>query len=244
MTGVSQRFGDGPLVLQDISLSAQPGEIVTIIGPSGCGKTTLLRIIAGLIHTNEGRMEHAGPAVHPAYIFQDATLLPWSTVEQNIGLPLRLKGTPKSKRVRIVRQWAEKVGLQGALGYYPRELSGGMKMRVSIARALSLKPNLLLLDEPFGALDAITRNRLNEELLDLHADSRWTAFFVTHSVTEAVFLSHRIIILTNNPGRIAAVLENPLSFPRNNHVRESLAFQQKVAEATARLQEVLPHEPA
>lgn len=242
LTGIDKRFGDGPPVLSDVSFTAQPGEIVAIVGPSGCGKTTLLRIIAGLIQPAGGSLEHAGSDVNPAYIFQDATLLPWATVEENIALPLRLAGTPGPDRSRVARKWAGRIGLADALAYYPRQLSGGMRMRVSIARALSLQPNLLLLDEPFGALDAITRNRLNEELLGLHADARWTAFFVTHSVTEAVFLSHRIIILTNNPGRVAAVIENSLPEPRDAHTRESLEFQKRVAETTARLQEVLPHE--
>lgn len=242
LTGVGKRFEGGPLVLEEVSLTAQPGEIVALVGPSGCGKTTLLRIIAGLLRPSAGSLELAGEVHQAAYIFQDATLLPWATVEENIGLPLRLRGSPRRERSRIARDWARRVGLEAALARYPRQLSGGMKMRVSLARALSLQPNLLLLDEPFGALDAITRNRLNEELLRLHAAARWTAFFVTHSVTEAVFLSHRIIILANNPGRVSAVIENPLPFPRGARVRESLEYQQRVAETTARLQEVLVHE--
>lgn len=244
LTGISKRFGNGPLVLDDISLQAQSGEIVSILGPSGCGKSTLLRIIAGLISSSSGELHHAGPQLDPAFIFQDATLLPWATVLQNIALPLRLKGISQQIRLGIAGEWAKRVGLDPAANYYPRELSGGMKMRVSIARALSLHPNLLLLDEPFGALDAITRNRLNEEFLALHEDAKWTAFFVTHSVNEAVFLSNRIIIMADHPGRISAVIENPLQFPRNSHTRESLEFQQRVAETHARLHEVLPHENA
>lgn len=236
---ISKQFGHGPLVLDRVSLSAHPGQIVAVVGPSGCGKSTLLRIIAGLLKASSGSIERAGPDVNAAFIFQDATLLPWAKVADNIALPLRLKGVARGERLARAREWAARVGLSDALAYYPRQLSGGMRMRVSIARALSLSPNLLLLDEPFGALDAITRNRLNEELLDLHGDSRWTAFFVTHSVNEAVFLSHRIVILGDNPGRVSAVIENPLPFPRNAHTRESLQFQQRVAETTARLHEVL-----
>ena len=235
---VSKRFNDGPLVLEDFSLHAASGEIVSIVGPSGCGKSTLLRIIAGLIPASSGAILHSAGRVDTAFIFQDATLLPWATVSGNIALPHRLKGVGRDFRDKVAAEWAGRLGLRGALHYYPRQLSGGMRMRVSIARALSLFPNLLLLDEPFGALDAITRNRLNEELLALHKDSRWTAFFVTHSVTEAVFLSHRVVIMGHSPGRVASVIENPLPFPRDARTRGTLEFQQRVAEATARLQEV------
>jgi NitT/TauT family transport system ATP-binding protein len=197
-----------------------------------------------LLKATSGTIEQAGPKGNPAFIFQDATLLPWATVQDNIALPLHLKKVSPQKRDKQALEWARRVGMEEVLNYYPRQLSGGMQMRVSIARALSLSPNLLLLDEPFGALDAITRNRLNEEFLDLHKDSRWTAFFVTHSVNEAVFLSHRIVILGRNPGRVSAVIENPLQFPRDAHTRESLEFQQRVAETTARLHEVLNRESA
>ena len=236
---ISKRFGDGPAVLENISLTVGKGEIISIVGPSGCGKSTLLRIIAGLLPATGGEISHGGDKVDPAFIFQDATLLPWANVRENIALPSRLKGIPREMRLDLANEWAGRVGLKQALDYYPRQLSGGMRMRVSIARALSQFPNLLLLDEPFGALDAITRNRLNEEILALHASSRWTAFFVTHSVSEAVFLSHRIIIMGTNPGHVSAVMENPLPFPRNAQTRESIEFQQQLAEATARLQEVL-----
>lgn len=217
---LGKRFGDGPLVLDGISFSAASGEIVALVGPSGCGKSTLLRLVAGLLKPTSGHISEAGEAIQPAFIFQDPTLLPWATVEANIALPQRLKGSPHARRLRNARLWARRLGLGDALGYHPRQLSGGMRMRVSIARALSLQPSLILFDEPFGALDAITRNRLNEEILALHQESRWTAFFVTHSVTEAVFLSHRLVILGTGPGRVSAILENPLPFPRNLHTRE------------------------
>jgi len=243
LTGVSKRFGTGPLVLENISLKAAPGEIVSIIGPSGCGKSTLLRVIAGLTGSNSGHVLQSGPELHPAFIFQDATLLPWATVEDNIALPLRLKGLGAAERRKIARDWANRVGLSHVTSYYPRQLSGGMRMRASIARAFGLSPNILLLDEPFGSLDAITRNRLNEVLLELHSESHWTAFFVTHSVTEAVFLAHRIVILSTNPGTVSAVIDNPLPFPRDSSTRESLVFQQCVAQASAALNDSLPDDP-
>ncbi len=239
LEGLSKRFADGPLVLDNISLTANNGEIISIVGPSGCGKSTLLRLIAKLIPATSGEIHHSGNNINPAFIFQDATLLPWANVKENIAIPARLKGVSKGERLDTACKWANIVGLNDVLDYYPRQLSGGMKMRVSIARALSQSPNLLLLDEPFGALDAITRNRLNEDLLRLHDESKWTAFFVTHSVTEAVFLSNRIVIMSNNPGSVAANMENTLPFPRNSHTRESIEFQQCVAEATACLHQVL-----
>ena len=239
LEGLSKRFGGDPPVLHDISFSAKSGEIIAIVGPSGCGKTTLLRLIAGLIPASQGAIRSTGPGIECAYIFQDATLLPWATVRENIALPSRLKGVDSQQRFKHAEHWAETVGLGDSINRFPRQLSGGMKMRVSIARALSQSPNLLLLDEPFGALDAITRNRLNEELLQLHQQSEWTAFFVTHSVTEAVFLSHRIIIMDRDPGRVAAVIENDLPFPRKASLRESIEFQHHVAETTGRLQQVL-----
>ncbi len=239
LDNISKRFGSGPLVLDRISILAKPGEIIAVVGPSGCGKSTLLRIIANLIPFSSGEIHPDGNPSDPAYIFQDSRLLPWATVLENIALPLRLKGVDRNRRLEIAMEWADRMGLAEAASYFPRQLSGGMQMRVSIARALSLQPNLLLLDEPFGALDAITRNRLNEELLELHQQSGWTAFFVTHSVTEAVFLSHRILIMGNNPGSVSAVISNPLQFPRDAHTRETIEFQQLAAEATASLHEVL-----
>ena len=236
---ISKRFADGPLILDRISLTAQAGEIIAIVGPSGCGKSTLLRITAGLIQPGSGEILCAWEQTETAFIFQDPNLLPWATVLENVALPLRLKGIDRQTRERVAAEWTRRVGLEAVPHYYPRQLSGGMRMRVSIARALATGPGVLLLDEPFGALDAITRNGLNEELLRLHLESRWTGFFVTHSVTEAVFLSHRIIIMGNNPGRVTAVLEKSLPYPRDARTRESLEFPQRVAEATARLHEVL-----
>jgi len=235
---IGKRFGNGPPVLENLSLSVRPGELIAIIGPSGSGKSTLLRIIAGLLEPSEGCVRSASPDRGAAFIFQESTLLPWATVEENIALPLRLRGMKNGERLRIARSWAGKLGLRDACLLYPRQLSGGMRMRVSIARALCLETKLLLLDEPFGSLDAITRNTLNEELLELKAKTGWTGFFVTHSVTEAVFLADRILVLGHRRGAFH-LLDNPLPFPRTSATRASIAFQHRVADTTACLQEEL-----
>ena len=238
---LGKTFPDGPPVLRGIDFTTAPGEFVSIVGPSGCGKSTLLRLIAGLEAPSEGHLRFGTEKAMPrlAYIFQNATLLPWLTAQGNIETPLRLAGLSRTARAAKARQLAELVGLSEALTRYPRQLSGGMQMRVSLARALGTEPEILLLDEPFGALDAMTRNRLNEELLALHQRERWTAFFVTHSITEAVFLSNRVMMLAARPGRIADVFTVDLPFPRTAETRSSSAYQAAVAEASARLQKVL-----
>lgn len=232
------RYGDGPAVLEAVSFTSAPGELVAILGPSGCGKSTLLRLLAGLLQPNVGQIRPAPQSLSPAFIFQDPTLLAWASVVDNIALPLRLRGVSRPERTRAARHWAEAIGLGHALGYYPRQLSGGMKMRVSLARALITQPTLLLLDEPYSALDAITRNRLNEDLCALHRVEQWTAFFVTHSVTEAVFLASRILLLSSHPGRIARVWQSPLPPLRNAALRENPAFHQAVADVTAELNQL------
>ena len=240
---VSKRFGSGPTVLQGVDLTVEPGQFISIIGPSGCGKSTLLRLIAGLIEPTSGQLRIAGNNTQArpemAFIFQESTLLPWLTVRGNIEMPLRLRGTDRSSRRAAAEDLAEHVGLGSVTHYYPRQLSGGMKMRVSLARALSLEPAILLMDEPFGALDAITRNRLNVELLALHRRQRWTAFFVTHSVNEAVFLADRIVVLASDPARVEAIIEVGLPSERTHALRESLEFQHAVAEANRRMHSIL-----
>ena len=248
-TSLQKRYGDGPVVLDDINLAVQPGDFITFIGPSGCGKSTVLKLVSGLSPWTAGGLTVAG--VRPrqardrqAFIFQDATLLPWLTAQRNAELPLRQRGAPGAERVAKARQMLDLVGLGGARGYYPRQLSGGMRMRVSIARALTLAPQLLLLDEPFGALDEMTRNRLNEELLALRAASPFTAMFVTHSVAEAVFLSNRIVVMAANPGRFHAELRVDFPYPRQPELRERPEFQSRVNEVSRLLHEVEEVVPA
>lgn len=240
---VRKRYGDGPLVLEAINLTVVAGDFITLIGPSGCGKSTVLKLVSGLNPASEGTLVVLGTTPkrardRQAFIFQDATLLPWHTAEANAELPLRLRGVPAAERRTKAREMLALVGLDKVSGYYPRQLSGGMKMRVSIARALTLGPQLLLLDEPFGALDEMTRNRLNEELLTIRERSQFTAMFVTHSVSEAVFLSNRILIMTANPGRIHAEVKVEFPYPRRAELREQAAYQGKVNEVSQLLHEV------
>jgi NitT/TauT family transport system ATP-binding protein len=204
-------------------------EFVSIIGPSGCGKSTILKLIAGLTAPTSGTIRVDGMTPLNAretvsFVFQDATLLPWRTVKQNIGLGLELEGVPNEHREKEIATLLELVELKNVAKSYPRELSGGMKMRVSIARALATNPRLMLLDEPFAALDEMTRDRLNEEILRLRAEQNWTAVFVTHSVPEAVFLSDRIVVLAPNPGRIYAEFPVDLPAQRKSAIRSSREF--------------------
>ena len=230
MHNVHKYYGRRDLVLSDINLDVYQGEFIGLIGPSGCGKTTLLKLIAGLIPASAGNLRIMNNLPersrrHMAYIFQDATLLPWLTVTRNIQLGLRLRGIKNADCVKTAGQMMELVELSKVADYYPRQLSGGMKMRVSIARALALSPQIMLLDEPFGALDAMSRNRLNEELLRIRTQDAWTAFFVTHSVAEAVFLADRILIMSHLPGHILHEVNVDLPHPRTSQTRESAEFQ-------------------
>ena len=239
---VSKRYGN-TTVLQNIDLSIGQGEFISLIGPSGCGKSTLLKLISGLTGPSSGSILVDGQTPVQArkaisYIFQDATLLPWRTVSRNVGLGLELEHVSRESRKQKVESLIELVGLSHVARAYPRQLSGGMKMRVSVARALATTPRLLLMDEPFGALDEMTRDRLNEELLRLRAEQNWTAVFVTHSVAEAVFLSTRIIVLAPSPGRIAQAITIPLPFPRTGATRESPQFESFVTEVSRALRGV------
>jgi NitT/TauT family transport system ATP-binding protein len=203
--GISKTFANGTTALDRVSLDVNQGDFLSLVGPSGCGKSTALRLIAGLSAPTAGRIEWAGGAPRPGeigFVFQEATLLPWATVWENAYLPMRLKGVSRGEASKPIDEALERVGLSRFAKSYPRELSGGMKMRVSIARALVARPKILLMDEPFAALDEITRFRLNNDLLDLWRTYGWTVIFVTHSVFESVFLSNRIVVMSPNPGRI------------------------------------------
>ncbi len=224
-------------MLDGIDFTVEGGAFVSLIGPSGCGKSTILRLVAALSPVSDGevlvdgvRPERGGQQA--AFIFQEATLLPWLTVLRNIELPLRLRGVRRAARREAATKMLGLVRLEDVANRYPRQLSGGMKMRVSVARALVQSPRLLLLDEPFGALDEMTRHHLNEELLDLHHAEGWTAFFVTHSVAEAVFLSDRVLVLAANPGRIHADIRIDLPRERSAETRECESYQRQVAEIT------------
>ncbi|HEY0947840.1 MAG TPA: ABC transporter ATP-binding protein [Opitutaceae bacterium] len=240
---VAKRYGDGPRVLDGITLAAQPGDFIALIGPSGCGKSTLLKLISALSPVTSGALRVGG---HPpevaskelAYVFQEPTLLPWATVALNVEMLLRLRGTPGPERHAARERALQLVRLTDKVDQYPRQLSGGQKMRVSIARALTLSPKIMLLDEPFGALDEMTRDHLNEELLAIREQQAWTAFFVTHSVAEAVFLSNRVVIMAANPGRIHREVRVDLPYPRTADTRRAPAYQQLVAEVSQVLRSV------
>ena len=225
---VSKTFTSGTDALSAISLDINQGSFVTLVGPSGCGKSSLLRIIAGLTPASAGTVtgfEDGQNQPHTVgFVFQDPTLMPWASVTDNVALPLRLSVTEPGllqNRVDEVLDW---VGLSQFSQAYPRELSGGMRMRVSIARALVTRPSLLLLDEPFAALDEFTRTRLNEDMLRLWKAQKWTGLFVTHSIREAVFLSERVIVLSPRPGRIIADVTIPFAHPRAASLRDDHDF--------------------
>jgi NitT/TauT family transport system ATP-binding protein len=239
LTGVTKRFRNAAVALQNISLTVERGEFVTLLGPSGCGKSTLLKLVSGLSPASEGNIAVNGMTPVNArelisFIFQDATLLPWRTVEQNVGLGLELDYAARQLRKERVEKMLDLVGLSNVARRFPRQLSGGMKMRVSIARALVSRPRILLMDEPFAALDEMTRDRLNEELLRLYEEQKWTVLFVTHSVSEAVFLSSRVVILAPHPGRVAHEIPITLPWPRTAETRESAEFEAQVTQ-TSRL---------
>ena len=236
LAGIRRVFSGAP-VLEGLDLTIPPGEFLALLGPSGCGKSTLLRLIAGLDPPDGGTMAITGAGQTLAYVFQDASLMPWRTVLGNVVLPLELAGRPRAEREAAARQLLATVGLSEAAERYPGELSGGMKMRVSLARALVTQPSLLLLDEPFAALDEFTRQHLDEHLQQLWLDRRMTVVFVTHSITEAVFLADRVVVLSPRGGRLRADQPIPLPRPRGRETRTSAAFM----EQTARLSQALHH---
>jgi NitT/TauT family transport system ATP-binding protein len=221
LRGVAKRYSNGTLAVTGVDLDLRAGEFVSLLGPSGCGKSTLLRLIAGLGEPSAGHIDWPTSTRDVGFVFQDATLMPWATALQNVMLPLRLRRVPTREAAQRAEAALVAVGLQAFRHAYPRELSGGMKMRVSIARALATEPKVLLMDEPFAALDEITRHKLNDDLLALWAKERFTVVFVTHSVFESVYLSQRIVVMAARPGRIIADLRPGAPFPRSAAFRTS-----------------------
>jgi NitT/TauT family transport system ATP-binding protein len=230
---VSMVFPDGTHALDDVSVSVSRGELVTIVGPSGCGKSTLLRIASGLTPQTAGRCDVDRDSL--GYVFQDATLLPWRTVQRNVELNAELQGMARAERRARAADAIELVGLKGHESKYPKQLSGGMKMRCSLARSLMMQPKVFMFDEPFGALDEITRERLNDELLRLFVLEGFAGLFITHSITEAVFLSTRVLCMSARPGRIIGDFEVPFAYPRSHDLRYSPEF----AELSGRVSEAL-----
>lgn len=231
---VEKVYANGTQALRPVNLSIAEGEFITLLGPSGCGKSTLLKMVAGLIEPSDGRLllwrkpvnKLASTGKHLSYVFQEATLMPWHSVLKNVRLPLELEGVPTQEADRRVAAALQRVGLEKFADALPRELSGGMQMRASIARGLVVEPNLLLMDEPFGALDEITRNALDSDLLDLWQRHQWTVMFVTHSIHEAVFLSQRVIVMAARPGRVVADIKIDEPFPRDDSFRLSKRFSE------------------
>jgi NitT/TauT family transport system ATP-binding protein len=250
--GVTKRYETrrgSTLALSDVSLGVGRKEFVVLIGQSGCGKTTMLRIVAGLIQPTEGEVRVEGRSLWRGerrddealaklgLVFQDPNLFPWYSVEENIALPLRLRGAGKSERLERARELSELVGLSGFEKSYPRELSGGMRQRVAIARALSYRPEILLMDEPFGALDALTRDKMNLEIQRIAAATDATVVFVTHSITEAVFLADRVVLLSARPGRVRSITPVAFERPRELDVETSPDFAAMVRELRHQLEE-------
>ena len=232
---VAMRFGNGVTALSGVDLTVRRGEFVTVVGPSGCGKSTLLRIASGLESATDG--EATVETKRIGYVFQDATLLPWRDVRSNVELLAELNKVPAAERRAKAAETIELVGLKGFEKSLPRQLSGGMRMRASLARSLTLDPELFLFDEPFGALDEITRERLNDELLRLFTETRFGGLFITHSVAEAVYLSTKVVVMSGRPGRIVDVFEVPFDMPRDPEIRYTGEFASLVGEVSHALRE-------
>ncbi len=236
LRGVEKTFASGVQALAGLDLDVNEGEFLSLLGPSGCGKSTALRILAGLGEPNAGSVEwRDGEKPEIGFVFQEPTLMPWANVAKNVFLPLRLKGVSWRDAAPKIEEALAGVGLSGFGGAFPRELSGGMRMRVSIARALVTRPPLLLMDEPFAALDEITRFKLNDDLLALAAQLRTTVVFVTHSIFESVYLSSRIAVFAARPGRVTDVIDIDAPQPRHAAFRHSPEFSDCARRASAAL---------
>ncbi|MFZ9393293.1 MAG: ABC transporter ATP-binding protein [Ilumatobacteraceae bacterium] len=230
---VSMRFPDGTEALQGVSLSISPGEFVTVVGPSGCGKSTLLRIASNLETATGGACNVDRASI--GYVFQDATLMAWRNVRRNVELIAELHGLDKTERAARSAAAIDLVGLNGFEDKYPRQLSGGMRMRASLARSLVMHPKVFLFDEPFGALDEITRERLNDELLSLFQSQGFAGLFITHSISEAVYMSTKVLVMSARPGRIIASVDIPFGYPRNHDLR----YEPEFGEICARVSHAL-----
>ncbi len=231
---LSLRYGTGGLAIKKLSLGLRSGEFFSLVGPSGCGKSSLLRIVAGLTELTTGRctIQPTPRKGEVGVVFQDATLLPWRSARRNVELPLELQGVAERRRADAALAMLERVGLGDTPDRLPRELSGGMRMRVALARAAVCRPRLMLLDEPFGALDEMTRERLQVLVMNMWMASGFSAIFVTHSIREAVFLGQRVGVMTGGPGELRAVVDVPLPFPRDDEMRTGQVFNETVREVT------------
>ncbi|OLT19467.1 ABC transporter ATP-binding protein [Pseudonocardia sp. CNS-139] len=232
---VTKRFPTGTVALTDVSMSVAPGDFVSVVGPSGCGKSTLLRLASGLDDATSGTVDVTAAAT--SYVFQDATLLEWRSALRNVELVGELRGVPRDERRARAQDVLELVGLTGFEKQHPRELSGGMRMRVSLARALVAEPDLALFDEPFGALDEITRLQMQTELQKLFRLKRFAGLFITHSVSEAVYLSTRVLVMSGRPGRIVAEIPIPWDYPRPPELRYAAEFAAITGRVSAALGE-------
>lgn len=238
---VSKVYSNGTVALDQMNLTIGQGAFVSLVGPSGCGKSTVLRLIAGLGKPSSGRIEWSEPALKQelAFVFQESALMPWANVLENVRLPLKLAGIGKRKSRMAVQEALQLVGLEGVEKSYPRQLSGGMKMRVSIARALVTQPRVLLMDEPFGALDEMTRSKLNSDLLQLWRQQKWTIVFVTHNIYEAVYLSQRVAVMAASPGRKVTEVAIEAPYPRSQDFRTSRLCNRYCQEISDHLQEAV-----
>jgi NitT/TauT family transport system ATP-binding protein len=235
LEGVGKTFANGTVALSGVDLEVRRGEFLSLLGPSGCGKSTILRLLAGLTSATSGWINWAENEHELGFVFQEPTLMPWATVFGNVWLPLRLKGQLRATARPAIMDALAKVGLAGFADSYPRELSGGMKMRVSIARALVTRPMILLMDEPFAALDEITRNKLNDDLMALKCELGATVVFVTHSVYESAYLSDRIVIMAPRPGRVVSEVEIAAPLPRKEDFRLTSLYAESCRETSAAL---------
>lgn len=237
---IGKRFANGTVALADLSLQIGVHQFVALLGPSGCGKSTVLRLIAGLLDPSSGRLQwHDTSSRQIGYVFQEPTLMPWATTAENLWLPLKLRGVSRAAARERVDAALAMVGLSRFAGVYPRELSGGMKMRVSIARALIAQPRVLLMDEPFAALDEITRLKLNDDVLKLWRDSQFTVVFVTHSVYESVYLAQRILVMAPRPGRVIGEFAIDEPYPRNEAYRASPRYNEQCLRVSAALRDAI-----